>query len=36
MTGIRISRPSSPLTTVVEGTGRTLGDFEFYSPVFVN
>ena len=35
-TGIRISRPSSPLTTVVEGAGRTLEDFEFYSPVFVN
>lgn len=35
-TEIRISRSFSPLTTVVEGAGRTLEDFEFYSPVFVN
>ncbi len=35
-TGIPVRQTSSPLTTVVEGAGRTLSDFTFYSPVFVN
>ncbi len=33
---VRVEQPSSPLTTVVEGAGRTLSDFDFFSPVFVN
>ena len=33
---MKIRHSDSPLTTVVEGAGRTLSDFGFYGPVFVN
>ncbi len=35
-TGVQVSQPMSPLTTVVEGAGKTLSDFAFFNPVFVN
>ncbi len=35
-TGLPVKQPPSPLTTVVEGAGRTLSDFEYFSPAFVN
>jgi len=35
-TGITVNQPPSPLTTVVEGAGKTLSDFDYYGPAFVN
>ncbi len=35
-TGIKVCQPKSPLTSVVEGAGKTLSNFEFYSPAFAN